>query len=360
MAEFPHVDRSRARKIALATAVTVGSVQLLLGLVIPSDQRITGAVSELITASDYPVGSFSGFSASRFIAALLVFAVTGLAIYGFMVVALRAVRPAGGSFAVLLLGWGCTALGVGAATPFALAVNNNYWPSFEVGRTFTFLPWTAAWILMWGWVGALAAAVRYAMTADPATRRFPADGRKAFKVAAIASAPLVPLMVVSSVLAPTSLSGGNPAFFPEPLSHWWYMSSKDYANFRLLDLAGLLVLVLAFIMLLSLALGVALIAVRPRRGAAGVFLLGWGCAVLACGGVGLLRGLLFLAMQIATKFKRGSLFSLVDLGEGVGFGILAGWLVGAVAVIGYYKIKPSPSRPSPRPVDPAHRQAAAW
>ncbi|GIH92448.1 hypothetical protein ACFFMN_04155 [Planobispora siamensis] len=101
-------------------------------------------------------------------------------------------------------------------------------------------------------------------------------------------------------------------------------------------------------------------------GAVGLFLLGWGCTALAGGFVSLLRLPALFITRITTSLDiAGHRWTSLDyeilpiaflVGDGVLFGLLTGWLVGAVVVLAYRKVKPGPPKttawasPGPGPV----------
>ncbi|MFC7101163.1 hypothetical protein ACFQQB_12190 [Nonomuraea rubra] len=199
------------------------------------------------------------------------------------------------------------------------------------------------WILLWAWVGALVAAALYRLTALREATPAAADRRKTcrtYKTAAIAAAPLVLLMLTLTLFVldhPKDL-----AFFPDPLS---YSRMTDPGRGTWVwggwDLVGLFVLQAAYVLLVVLTLGSALRAVRPRRAGAGVFALGWSCAVLACGGVGLLREAIFNAVGTDPDVEQISWGYYPPLfAEGIGVGIFFGWLVGIAAVLSHRNLAP--------------------
>ncbi|MBB6546937.1 hypothetical protein [Nonomuraea rubra] len=335
--------------IAAPTAIAVACLQVLLNLMVSHEHSYKDLRGYLIHASEYPYFLIitqqafpPGVAVSGSVWAALGLAVTVAGVFTPLVLGLRAIRSTGGTFGVALLGWGCTALGVGAGVP--LFTFQNAIPSRYLEAMFLNLAeFGPVWILLWAWVGALVAAALYRLTALREATPAAADRRKTcrtYKTAAIAAAPLVLLMLTLTLFVldhPKDL-----AFFPDPLS---YSRMTDPGRGTWVwggwDLVGLFVLQAAYVLLVVLTLGSALRAVRPRRAGAGVFALGWSCAVLACGGVGLLREAIFNAVGTDPDVEQISWGYYPPLfAEGIGVGIFFGWLVGIAAVLSHRNLAP--------------------
>ncbi|MEU8249774.1 hypothetical protein [Nonomuraea sp. NPDC048916] len=373
MAETTHVDLRRSRTIALAAALTVCGTMLLVAVPtwLFNGSRIDvfalalerpRPVDYLLHLMQFPLPYIARFSLPRTLWILLGFAIVGVVLYALLTGSRRAVPARGAGFAVFLLGWACTALAVGAAAIVFDVAGGPYWPAVDLSRAAGSLLNGAEWGLLFGWLGGLAAALAYSRTASPASPiampgslpGFPASGmappsprrasaRKAWTVAASAAVSLGLLVLVGGLLAlrdrpAIDIGYQRLLMFPKPVSGLWYFAGDPPDFTMALDLFTLFLLAVTAVMAMTLLLGSAVRLVRPSKGAGGVFLLGWGCAILVAGGIGLLRALVFLIAHLATGGRYEVGFSPYEvLAEGAVYGLLLGWLVGGVAVVAYLR-----------------------
>ncbi|MEV0590254.1 hypothetical protein [Nonomuraea cavernae] len=350
-----HVDLRRSRRIGLAASLTVCGTMLLVAVstwalggsridLVPLD--IPWPVADLVSVLQFPMPRLPRFSLPRILWIVLGFAIVGLVLYALLTGSRRAVPARGAGFTVFLLGWACTAPAVGAAAIVFGVAGRVYWPDVDLWRMPGMLYSAAGWGLIFGWLGGLAAALTYSITSSPAHRAASPSTRRASWTPAASSAVFLGLLfLVSGLLTPrdpVEVGAGylNLITFPDPVSGSWYFSEDPPGFVVALDLGALLFLTVAAVVTMTLLLGAAVRFVRPRGGAGGVFMLGWGCTILVAGGVGVLKSLIFLVVDLASQGEFIGSFPYSAAIDGAAYGLLVGWLMGAVAMVAHLRSRP--------------------
>lgn len=321
MAEFTHVDLRRSRVIAaIATGAVVGSLLLVnvLGplIFLPPDLGVRDAgVGELVALPE-------SLTLPRFLWILVAFGVIVLVLYGLLTGVRRSVPTRQGGFSVFVLGWCCTALAIFAGGYFAMCAARPLWPGLEFSSQAIgyLLPTSGTWALAFGWIGGLGAAKAHSSTAQSWRPVIAPVGRKALVAAGLAGGVFAVLLAVFGSIGHERLGTDlrGMFMFPDPVS-----MSAPGISFVLLAL-----LVIIGLVAMGLVLGLTL----RRSGVGGAFVLGWGCAVLVAGGVGIVRNMAVLIWELV-KGEKDAPFFWTQLGDGAAFGLLTGWLVGAVAAV---------------------------
>lgn len=333
MAEYSHIDLRRSRIIGLAAALAVDGLLLVLSLA----GRLFGLEEERYSADAglaQALGLLVRFplppslTLPRIIWSASVFLAVGLVVYG-LVTGLRRSLPArDGGAVVFLFGWCCTALALSLGGYLALCAERVMWPGLEHDHMVIafLLPRSGLWSLLFGWVGGLAATIAYQVTVPAHAPLRAPDTPRAFGGAGLAAAAFVLALVVGgSIGRENTLTLYDVLMaleFPDPVS--LRFTGASVGVLLLLAVAG------GVALWLVLALGM-----RRIGSMGGAFVLGWGCAVLVAGMVGVLRHLAFAVTSLVSG-ERAGFFPWSQLGDGTAFGLLTGWLVGAVALAAFF------------------------
>ncbi|GAA4074503.1 hypothetical protein [Nonomuraea soli] len=333
-ADHAHVTLGRARRIALAAALTVVGVMVLVSVgcaafVRPDWERVdyTSLFNTIYGITSFPLVSREVPPALVLVWTVLAYAAVAAVVYG-LVVGLRRVVPVRhGKLAAFLLGWGATMVALlAAAVFFQGAIGSGYWPGLEpTDWRALFGAHANGWTLLFGWLGGLAALVAYHRTRVSDGPPAPRHTGRAFAAAALCAAVPAALMVVGGLL-PLRVESGWPIWlldFPKPLTSEFLEPALTMA-----DVLATFAMALLTLILLTALLGLALRGARPSF--PGVFVLSWICAFLVTSALGALHSWVSLIVQEGSGFSTWNGYSVFD---GATYGIAIGWLAGLVAAL---------------------------
>ncbi|MFI6479565.1 hypothetical protein ACIBH1_16655 [Nonomuraea sp. NPDC050663] len=333
-ADHAHVTLGRARRIALAAALTVVGVMVLVSVgraafFRPDWERVdyTSFFNTIYGITVFPLSRTEVPPPLVLVWTVLAYAAAGAVVYG-LVVGLRRVVPVRhGKLAAFLLGWGATMVALLAAAVFYRgAIGSGYWPGLEPADwSALFSAHANGWTLLFGWLGGLAALVAYHRTRVSDGPPAPRHTGRAFGAAALCASLPAALMVVGGLL-PLRVESAWPIWlldFPKPLTPDYFDDSLTTA-----DVLATFAMALLTLILLTALLGLALRG--SRRSFPGVFVLGWICAFLVTSALGALHSWVSLLVQKGSGLSTWNGYSVFD---GATYGIAIGWLAGLVAAL---------------------------
>lgn len=334
-ADHAHVTLGRARRIALAAALTVVGVMVLVSVgcavfVRPDWERVdyTSLFNTIYGITGFPLSRTEVPPPLVLVWIVLAYAAAGAVVYGLLIGLRRVVPVRHGKLAVFLLGWGATMVALLAAAVFHQgAMGSGYWPGLEPTDWRALLSAHAnGWTLLFGWLGGLAALLAYHRTRVSDGPPAPRHTGRAFMAAALCASVPAALMVAGGLLISLNVESAWPIWlldFPKPLA-------PDYVDDSLTTVDVLATFAMAFLALILLTALLWLTLRGARRSLPGVFVLGWICTFLVTSALGALHSWVSLIAQQGTGFSTWNGYSVFD---GASYGIVIGWLAGLVAAL---------------------------